>query len=50
MRDYLIQRFLRSNHKKYHKYVFEWIDNLTETQLQYFKLEKDRIEYAVRSL
>lgn len=43
MEEYLIKRFIRNNHRKYHKYVNEWISNLTEDQLAYFKLEKERI-------
>ena len=37
---YLMYRFLHNNHTKYHKYVYEWIENLTENQISYFKKEK----------
>ena len=43
MKGYLLQRFLRNNHPKYHKYAAEWIENVTETQLLYYKLEKERL-------
>lgn len=43
MEEYLIKRFITNNHRKYHKYVNEWISNLTENQLAYFQLEKQRI-------
>jgi hypothetical protein len=43
MKGYLFQRFIRNNHPKYHKYVNEWIDNVTENQMTYFKLEKERL-------
>lgn len=43
MKAYLVQRFLRNNHSKYAKYVNEWVGNLTEDQLAYFKLEKERL-------
>ena len=43
MKDYLIKRFFIYFHKKYHKYVEEWIRNLTEDQIAYFILEKERV-------
>lgn len=41
--EYLIQRFLKNNVRKYHKYCVEWINNLTENQVKYFILEKERL-------
>lgn len=43
IKEYLIQRFLRNNHKRYHKYVLEWINGVTQNQINYFRLEKERI-------
>lgn len=43
MKEYLIQRFLKNNHKKYHKYVTEWLEVLTDDQIAYFALEKQRL-------
>lgn len=37
--EYLLIRFIRSNHHKYRKYAIEWINNLTTEQLSYFKKE-----------
>lgn len=39
--SWLEKEFYRSNHKRYHKYFKEWIDNITDSQIQYF--EKQRI-------
>lgn len=39
LNEYLLLRFNRSNHPKYRKYAIEWIRNLTEDQLCYFKKE-----------
>ena len=41
--EYLVHRFLRNNHPKYHKYKDEWIANVTETQILYFNKEKERL-------
>lgn len=41
--EYLVYRFKRNNHNKYMKYMQEWIDNVTETQLMYFQKEKERL-------
>ena len=43
MKEYLIQGFLKNNHNKYHKYVMEWIAALTDDQIAYFVLEKQRL-------
>lgn len=43
MKAYLFQRFIKNNHSKYAKYVHEWIKGLTQDQLAYFKLEKERL-------
>lgn len=39
LNEYLLIRFIRSNHPKYRKYAIEWINNLTKEQLSYFKKE-----------
>lgn len=36
--EYLLIRFIRSNHPKYRKYVVEWINNLTT--VNYLTLKK----------
>jgi hypothetical protein len=43
IQSYLIYRFKYNNHNKYLKYMNNWINNVTENQLQYFKLEKERL-------
>lgn len=43
LKEYLTKRFLYNNHRKYHKYLDEWINNLTQEQIWYFIQEKDRI-------
>lgn len=37
--EYLLVRFIISNHPKYRKYAVEWVNNLTTEQLSYFKKE-----------
>lgn len=37
--EYLLVRFIRSNHPKCRKYAVEWVNNLTIEQLSYFKKE-----------
>ena len=44
IKNYLIKLFKYNNHNKYHKYVNDWISNLTKEQLSYFKEEQRRIE------
>lgn len=41
--EYLVHRFKYNNHNKYMKYMQQWIQNITEDQLRYFKLEKERL-------
>ena len=41
---YLEKRWRFSNHKKYHKYFKEWIENITENQIYYFT--KDMLKVA----
>ena len=43
IQNYLIMRFLKNNHRKYHKYVNEWINNVTDVQLCYFKKEIQKL-------
>ena len=45
IREYLTQRFLKNNHAKYYKYCNDWIDNVTEEQLNYFIKEKARLNF-----
>ena len=33
---WLQQEFYRSNHRKYHKYFEEWVDNVTYNQISGF--------------
>ena len=43
MKSYLFQRFLRNNANKYTHYYKEWMNNITQYQLNYFILEKQRL-------
>lgn len=43
MREYLVDRFMKSNIPKYHKYCNEWINNLTDIQLLEFEKERKRL-------
>lgn len=43
IKEYLIQRFLKNNIRKYHKYCLEWIDGLVPNQIEYFIREKKRL-------
>ena len=36
LHDWLEKEFIMSNHKKYHKYFKEWINNLTNDQINGF--------------
>ena len=38
--EYLEQRFKRNNHPKYLKYFDEWVNNISETQIHYFEIER----------
>lgn len=40
---YLRERFYKNNHAKYRKYFDEWINNVTESQLYYFEIERMNI-------
>ena len=40
--EYLLIRFIKSNHPKYRKYATEWINNLTTEQLSYFRNEMSK--------
>ena len=42
MKEYLVWRCKMNWHPKYHKYIEEWISNVTDDQLIYF--EKERIK------
>ena len=37
LHDWLEKEFYFNNHKKYHKYFKEWIDNLTNDQIKGFQ-------------
>lgn len=37
--NYLIYRFIHSNHNKYHYLAKQWAANVTNNQLEYFKKE-----------
>ena len=39
LHKYLVFRFINFNNKRYHHYVNDWIDGLTEEQLKYFEKE-----------
>jgi len=41
--EYLRRRFYQNNHAKYRKYFEEWVVNLTESQIYYFKVEMENI-------
>lgn len=41
---WLTIEFLRSNHSRYHKYVEDWIKNLTNDQLIGFEKQMIRLE------
>jgi hypothetical protein len=45
MEKYLKWRFMNDSYirGKYGKYCDDWINNLTEEQLTYFKIEKERL-------
>jgi hypothetical protein len=38
--EYLRTRFYQSNISKYRKYFEEWVSNLTDTQIEYFEIER----------
>lgn len=44
MLEWLSQKFYKDNHRKYHKYCDEWLNNLTESQLTYFNKQQYNIE------
>lgn len=37
--NYLIYRFIHSNHNKYHYLAKQWASNVTASQLKYFRKE-----------
>ena len=43
MEEYLFKRFMTNNNKKYWHYCTQWIENLTEEQILYFKEERKRL-------
>jgi len=43
MRTYLEWRCRMNWHKKYYKYIDEWISNVTPLQLEYFKRERENL-------
>ena len=36
---YLHSRWIKDNHKKYHKYFEEWVKNITPNQIHYFTID-----------
>ena len=42
-KDYLFFRCKTNWHGKYYHYIEEWISNVTSTQLEYFKKEKNNL-------
>lgn len=48
--DWLEKEFYFSNHRKYHKYFYEWINALTNEQIEYFKKmmysQKNKTKYV----
>ena len=36
LRQWLLERWLSDNHKKYHKYFDEWVSNITMSQIEGF--------------
>lgn len=45
--NYLRERFYKNNHDKYRKYFDEWVNCITETQIDYF--EKERLNILNQS-
>lgn len=43
MNEYLINRFLKNNIRKYHKYCMDWVNNITKDQIKYFVEEYKRL-------
>ena len=43
MNNYLKWRCRTNWHNKYHKYIDEWIKNVTEEQLSYFVIEREHL-------
>lgn len=46
--NWLEQQFYLTNHKKYHRYFTEWVNNITDSQKLYF--EKQRINILTDSM
>ena len=42
-KDYLFFRCKTNWHSKHYHYIEEWISNVTSTQLEYFKKEKNNL-------
>jgi len=43
MVEYLVWRFTDKLKQSYRQYCMQWINNVTTDQLQYFKLERERL-------
>lgn len=43
LETYLQWRFIVNNRSAYHHYLNDWLYNVTETQLQYFEQEMNRL-------
>lgn len=43
LETYLLWRFKVNNINRYQRYIYDWIYNLTENQLNYFAIEMERL-------
>lgn len=43
LETYLLWRFKVNNINRYQRYVYDWMYNLTENQLNYFAMEMERL-------
>ena len=44
LKIWLRERWRRDNHAKYQHYFEPWFENLTESQIEYFNMQKMHIE------
>ena len=42
LKSYLHSRWIKSNHRKYHKYFEEWVKNITPNQVDYFTKDMNK--------
>ena len=43
IKKYLLFRFKTNNRNAYHKYFDEWVENITDTQIEYFEREMNNL-------